>query len=235
MSESGKPLSGKILIVDDEPAIRKFLSISLEASGYSILEAASGKEALETTALKQPDMVILDLGLPDKDGQLVIKELREWSDIPILVLSVRADEKEKVQALDNGANDYVTKPFGIAELLARVRALTRIHGLESGRIQESVFVQGDLSVDYGGHTVTLKGENLKLTRKEYDLLALLTRNAGKVLTHDYLLRQIWGPAQTDQAQYLRVHIGNLRQKLYDDPSQPRFILTEPGVGYRFIA
>jgi two-component system KDP operon response regulator KdpE len=234
MIDDSKPVSGKILIVDDEPAIRKFLSISLEASGYSVLEAASGKEALETAALKQPDMVILDLGLPDKDGQQVIKELREWSVVPILVLSVRADEKEKVLALDNGANDYVTKPFGIAELLARVRALVRIYGLESGRIHESVFEHEGLSLDYGAHTVTLDGQPLKLTRKEYDLLALLTRNAGKVLTHDYILRQLWGPAQVDQAQYLRVHIGNLRQKLGDDPAQPKFILTEPGVGYRFL-
>ncbi len=229
-----KLLNGKILIVDDEPAIRKFLSISLEASGYSILEAENGKQALEVAALKQPDMIILDLGLPDKDGKDVIKALREWSNIPILVLSVRADEKEKVQALDDGANDYVVKPFGIGELLARVRALSRIYGVENGNIQETSFENNGLKVDYVARSVLLSGEAVKLTRKEYDLLCLLTRNAGKVLTHDYILRELWGPAQADQAQYLRVHIGNLRQKLNDDPSQPSFILTEPGVGYRFI-
>lgn len=229
-----KPLNGKILIVDDEPAIRKFLSISLEATGYDILEAENGKQALEIAALKQPDMIILDLGLPDKDGKDIIKSVREWSSIPILVLSVRADEKEKVQALDYGANDYVTKPFGIAELLARVRALSRIYGVESGRIQETGFESNGLKIDYTARTVLLKDETVKLTKKEYDLLCLLTRNAGKVLTHDYILRELWGPAQADQAQYLRVHIGNLRQKLNDDPASPAFILTEPGVGYRFI-
>lgn len=232
---NAKPLSGKILIVDDEAPIRKFLSISLGASGYEVLEAGSGKEALETAAFKQPDLIVLDLGLPDMDGQDVIKKFREWTKIPILVLSVRADEKEKVLALDNGANDYVTKPFGIAELMARLRALTRIHNLESGQTNESVFTQGKLKIDYASRTVELDGESLKLTRKEYDLLRLLTRNAGKVLTHDFLLREVWGAAQTDQAQYLRVHIGNLRQKLRDDPASPSFILTEPGVGYRFIS
>lgn len=229
-----KPLNGKILIVDDEAPIRKFLTISLDASGYTTLEAANAKEAISLCALKNPDLVILDLGLPDMDGQSVIKNLREWTQIPILVLSVRADEKDKVEALDSGANDYVTKPFGIAEVLARVRALIRIYGLEKGGIAETVFESEALRIDYVARTVTLAGEPIKLTRKEYDILALLTRNAGKVLTHDYILREIWGPAQADQAQYLRVHIGHLRQKLNDDPAQPRFIMTEPGVGYRFV-
>lgn len=188
---NAKPLSGKILIVDDEAPIRKFLSISLGASGYEVLEAGSGKEALETAAFKQPDLIILDLGLPDMDGQDVIKKFREWTKIPILVLSVRADEKEKVMALDNGANDYVTKPFGIAELMARLRALTRIHNLESGQTSEAVFTQGKLKIDYASRTVELGGEPVRLTRKEYDLLRLLTRNAGKVLTHDFLLREVW--------------------------------------------
>lgn len=231
---SDNPLNGKILIVDDEAPIRKFLSISLGASGYEVLEAASGREALETAAFRQPDIVVLDLGLPDMDGQDAIGKFREWTNIPILVLSVRADEKEKVSALDNGANDYVTKPFGIAELMARLRALIRIRNLESGRTSEAVFVQGLLKIDYATRAVDLNGDSLKLTRKEYNLLRLLTRNAGKVLTHDFLLREVWGPAQTDQAQYLRVHIGNLRQKLHDDPADPSFILTEPGVGYRFM-
>lgn len=227
------PLSGRILIVDDEPPIRKFLSIALEASGFSVIEAGSGKEALEAAALKQPDLAIVDLGLPDMDGQALIKALREWSTIPILVLSVRADEKEKVQALDSGANDYVTKPFGIAELLARVRVHIRKGGGDASNA-ESKFTQGPLTIDFAARSVTLDDQPLKLTKKEYELLALLTRNAGKVLTHDFILRQIWGPAHAQDAQYLRVHIGHLRQKLADDPTAPRFILTESGVGYRFF-
>lgn len=229
------PLTGKILIVDDEAPIRKFLSISLGAHGYTLLEAESGKQAIELAALKKPDLIVLDLGLPDMDGKDVIRKVREWSKIPILVLSVRSDEEEKVEALDAGANDYVTKPFGIAELMARLRAITRIHSLETGQTEEAIFTQGTLKVDYASRNVELGGELIKLTRKEYDLLRLLTRNAGKVLTHDFLLREVWGPAQADQAQYLRVHIGNLRQKLNDDPASPSFILTEPGVGYRFLS
>lgn len=228
------PLTGKILIVDDEAPIRKFLSISLGAHGYTLLEAENGKQAIELAALKKPDLIVLDLGLPDMDGKDVIRKVREWSKIPIIVLSVRSDEEEKVEALDAGANDYVTKPFGIAELMARLRAITRIHSLETGQTEEAIFIQGSLKVDYASRAVELCGENLKLTRKEYELLRLLTRNAGKVLTHDFLLREVWGPAQADQAQYLRVHIGNLRHKLNDDPASPSFILTEPGVGYRFI-
>lgn len=231
-----KPFSGKILIVDDEAPIRKFLSIGLGASGYEVLEAKSGKDALESAAFNQPDLVILDLSLPDMDGQDVIKTFREWTTIPILVLSVREDEKGKVMALDSGANDYVTKPFGIAELMARLRALTRIYKLESGQTDQAIFTAGNLTIDYVARSVKLDDQPVRLTRKEYDILRLLTRNAGKVLTRDFLLREVWGPAQaeSDQAQYLRVHIGNLRQKLKDDPTSPSFILTEAGVGYRFI-
>ena len=225
--------TGKILIVDDEAPIRKFLSISLSAHGYGVVEAENGNRALEVAAVQKPDIIVLDLGLPDMDGKEVIRKLREWTTIPILVLSVRTDEQEKVEALDKGANDYVTKPFGIAELLARLRALTRIHKMETGQINEAVFTQGPLKIDYAARTVELDGQSVKLTQKEYDLLRILTRNAGKVLTHDFLLRQVWGPAQTNQAQHLRVHMGNLRQKLNDDPANPSFILTEPRVGYRF--
>jgi two-component system KDP operon response regulator KdpE len=228
------PHTGKILIVDDETSIRKFLSISLSAQGYDVLEAANGQQALETSALKNPDLIILDLGLPDIDGKTVIAKLREWSRTPVLVLSVRSDEMEKVEALDNGANDYVTKPFGMAELMARLRALMRIHRMETGQIEESLFAQDGLKVDYAARSVTLHDRPLHLTRKEYEILRLLTRNAGKVLTHDFLLRQVWGPAQAHEAQYLRVHIGNLRQKLGDDPANPAYIITEPGVGYRFL-
>jgi two-component system KDP operon response regulator KdpE len=225
--------TGNILIVDDEAPIRKFLSISLGTQGYRLLEAANGADALASAALNKPDLVILDLGLPDIDGKDVIRKLREWTSTPILVLSVRTDEKEKVAALDAGANDYVTKPFSIAELLARLRALTRIHKMEMGQINESIFAYEGLAIDYAARTVTVDAQPVRLTQKEYELLRIMTRNAGKVVTHDFLLRQVWGPAQAEQAQYLRVHIGNLRQKLGDDPANPRFILTEPKVGYRF--
>jgi two-component system KDP operon response regulator KdpE len=224
---------GAVLIVDDEAPIRKFLSISLAAHGYQVMEAGTGKRALEMAALKRPDIVVLDLGLPDMDGKRVIKGLREWSAVPILILSVRAGEQDKIEALDQGADDYVTKPFGIGELTARLRALARIQRLESGQ-KEEIFSQGGLIIDYAARAVKCDGQPVRLTRKEYDLLRLLTRNAGKVLTHDALLREVWGPAQADQAQYLRVHIGHLRQKLADDPAHPRFILTESGVGYRFL-
>lgn len=236
MSEALKhsPVNGKILIVDDEPSIRKFLNISLSTSGYEIIESDSTEAALKALTKEQPDLLILDLGLPDKDGQTFIQEIREWTQIPILVLSVRADEKDKVQALDNGANDYVTKPFGVGELLARVRALLRIYAVESGKVQEASFSSRGLTVDYVTREVHLNGEKVKLTPKEYELLSILTRNAGKVLTHQYLLKELWGPRQTEHSQYLRVHIGNLRQKLKDDPASPQYIMTEPCVGYRFI-
>ena len=229
----GKLQTGKILIVDDEAPIRKFLSIALNAHGYSVLEADTGKIALEIVVLKKPDLIILDLGLPDIDGKKLIRQIREWANIPILVLSARAHEEEKVEALDCGANDYVTKPFGVAELMARLRNLTRIYKIESGQIGEAVFIQGKLKIDYASRTVKLDGRQVKLTRKEYELLRLFTRNAGKVLTHTFLLRELWGSEEVD-AQYLRVHIGNLRQKLRDDPVDPLFILTEPGLGYRFL-
>lgn len=234
---SAEAVNGRILIVDDEAPIRKFLSISLGASGYEVIEAACGRDALAAIALQQPDLVILDLGLPDIDGQQVIVDLRRWSRIPILVLSVRDGEDEKVKALDAGANDYVTKPFGINELLARVRALYRILRLESGASDEPGASFGGLRLDYVARRAELDGEPLHLTRKEYDLLRLFARNAGKVLTHRFLLRELWGQAQAEasQTQALRVHVNNLRHKLGDDPAAPTFIVTEPGVGYRFIA
>ncbi len=228
-------VTGKVLVIDDEAPIRKFIGISLEAHGYELLEAESGKQGLEVAAFKNPDLIVLDLGLPDMDGKTVIKKFREWTDTPILVLSVRTDEQEKIDALDAGANDYVTKPFGIGEFLARIRALARIHKMEKEHAEEAFFAQGKLKIDFVARTVDLDGQPVKLTKKEYDLLRILVRNAGKVVTHDFLLKQVWGPAHTNDAQYLRVHIGNLREKLADDPAKPHFILTEPGVGYRFLA
>lgn len=221
----------QILVVDDEAQIRKFLRISLLAHGYGVSEAARGEDALLKLADDAPDLVVLDLGLPTIDGQTVIRRIREWSNVPILVLSVRADESDKVEALDGGANDYVTKPFGIAELVARIRVLLRNRG---GDPDSPTYDGGGLHVDFAVRRVAVDGAEIHLTRKEFDLLRLLCRETGKVLTHEALLRATWGDAHATETHYLRVHIGRLRQKLGDDPAAPRFIVTEPGVGYRLI-
>ncbi|MBN2752772.1 MAG: response regulator transcription factor [Rhodospirillaceae bacterium] len=220
-----------ILVVDDESQIRKFLRISLFAHGYAVIEASRGEDAIRKLAEEKPDLVVLDLGLPDMDGQMVIRRIREWSSVPILVLSVRADETDKVEALEHGANDYVSKPFGIAELVARVRVLLRGRDAASAS-GEAGYARGGLVVDYAARRVEVDDKEVRLTRKEFDLLRLLTRSVGKVLTHDVLLREVWGAAHVTETHYLRVHIGHLRQKLGDDPNAPRFISTEPGVGYR---
>lgn len=231
--QPGLPMNASaatILVVDDEPQIRKFLRISLSAGGYKVLEAGTGEEGLAQAALGRPDLVVLDLGLPDKDGQDVLRELREWSQVPVLVLSVRASESEKVLALDSGANDYVTKPFGIQEFLARIRVLLRQGA--SGETQEAVVAVGPLSVDFSYRRVLLDGEEVSLTRKEYAVLSTLARHVGRVVTQQQLLKDIWGPTHTEDTHYLRVVVGHLRQKLADDPAVPRFIVTEAGVGYR---
>ncbi len=224
--------TGRILLIEDDPGIRKFLRVALEAQGFTMEEEASGKSGIARAATAQPDLVVLDLGLPDMDGKTVIARIREWSQVPILILSVRQSEQEKVAALDAGANDYVVKPFGIAEMLARVRALLR--SAPGAAAPASEIIRGDLQVDLARHLVTLAGKPLRLTRKEFDLLALLARNAGRIVTHRQLLADIWGPAHEHDLQYLRVFIGRLRAKLGDDPAAPRFILNEPGVGYRFL-
>lgn len=220
----------RVLIVDDEPQIRRLLRVSLIAQGYVVTETALGREALARVAADHPDLLLLDLGLPDMDGQEVIARLREWSDVPIIVLSVREREKDKVAALDAGADDYLTKPFGIDELLARIRAALR-HRVQAG-VKEPVYRSGDVAVDLGRRVVTVAGRDVRLTPKEYDLLRVLATHAGKVLTHQQLLRAVWGPGYAAEAQYLRVYVAQLREKLEADPSQPRLILTEPGVGYR---
>ena len=221
-----------ILVIDDEPQIRKFLRISLVSQGYNVLEAATGADGLSQAALKQPDMLVLDLGLPDMDGQQVLREFREWSNVPVLVLSVRASEVQKVQALDGGANDYVTKPFGIQEFLARVRALLR--QAPAGETQAAAVELGPLVVDLAFRRVLLDGEEVALTRKEYAVLAQLARHPGRVITQQQLLKDIWGPTHIENSHYLRIVIGHLRQKLADDPTHPRFIATEAGVGYRLL-
>ena len=221
-----------ILVIDDEPQIRKFLRISLVSQGYNVLEAATGADGLSQAALKQPDMLVLDLGLPDMDGQQVLREFREWSNVPVLVLSVRASEVQKVQALDAGANDYVTKPFGIQEFLARVRALLR--QAPAGETQAAAVELGPLVVDLAFRRVLLDGVEVALTRKEYAVLAQLARHPGRVITQQQLLKDIWGPTHIENSHYLRIVICHLRQKLADDPTHPRFIATEAGVGYRLL-
>lgn len=223
----------RILLVDDEAAIRKFLRIGLQAQGYQVLEADCGEAALRLAALEQPDLVVLDLGLPDLDGQEVLTRLREWSAVPVLVLSVRAGEKDKVQALDNGANDYVSKPFGVQEFLARVRALLRSR--PTSEKPAAALLSGPLRVDFAFRRVTLDDQEVSLTRKEYAVLEALARHPDMVVTQQQLLRDIWGPTHIEHSHYLRIVIAHLRQKLGDDPAAPRLIVTEAGVGYRLIA
>ena len=228
MTESGL----HILVVDDEPAIRRFLRTSLGAYGHSIEEAPCGEDALKIVAVGHPDLVILDLGLPDMDGVEVTRRLREWTKIPIIILSVREHEDDKIAALDAGADDYLTKPFGIGELLARIRvALRRSAGPED----EPIFRTGDLVVDMSHRTVSIRGEAVTLTPTEYDILRTLVNYAGKVLTHRQLLRAVWGTAYEEEAHLLRVNVSNLRHKIELDASRPAYILTEPGVGYRLNA
>ncbi|WP_375738494.1 response regulator [Pseudomonas boanensis] len=221
-----------ILVIDDEAQIRKFLRISLTAQGYRVQEGANGREGLAQAALGKPDLVVLDLGLPDLDGKDVLRELREWSQIPVLVLSVRASEGEKVLALDGGANDYVTKPFSIQEFLARVRVLLRQGA--PGEQQVAHVASGPLVVDFAYRKVMLDGAEVGLTRKEYAVLAQLARHLGRVVTQQQLLKDVWGPTHVEDSHYLRVVVGHLRQKLGDDPANPRFIVTEAGVGYRLL-
>jgi two-component system, OmpR family, KDP operon response regulator KdpE len=223
----------RILVVDDEPQIRKFLRISLTAHGYEVIEAARGEEGVARCATEQPDLVILDLGLPDLDGQQAITRIREWSRVPIIVLSVRTAEREKVAALDRGADDYVTKPFGIHELLARVRAVLR-NRAQDGAEPRPVLTVGELTIDVPRRRVQVGADEVKLSRKEFALLRMLAQHAGRILTHQQLLREVWGPAHEKETHYLRIYIGHLRQKLGDDPTRPRYISNEPGVGYRLL-
>ncbi len=232
MSEPVASTPVRVLVVDDEPQIRKFLEISLRAQGYKVETAADGEGGVQAMAAHGADLVILDLGLPGIDGREVLRRLREWSQVPVIVLTVRADEREKVAALDAGANDYVTKPFGVQELMARVRALLRAHATAGDA--PPVYDDGLLHVDLARREVSLRGEPLPLARKEYALLALLLRHAGRVVTQPQMLRELWGSHHEHDTHYLRVLVGKLRQKLGDDAAAPRWIATEPGVGLRFI-
>lgn len=219
----------RVLIVDDESSIRRFLKASLQAHEYAVYEAETGEEALLSVQANRPDVVILDLGLPDLEGTEVTRRLRTWSAVPIIILSVREEEADKVAALDAGADDYLTKPFGVGELLARVRAALRRSGPADSR---SVFSTGDLQVDLTRRLVQVCNEHVQLTPTEYDMLKALVAHAGKVLTHRQLLRLVWGAAYEDDLHLLRVHMSNLRSKVEPDPMRPRYLVTEPGVGYR---
>ena len=219
----------RILVVDDEAPIRRFLRAALAAHGYEVLEARSGQEALSAVTAQRPDLLILDLGLPDMEGLEVTRRLREWSNIPIIILSVREGEADKVATLDAGADDYVTKPFGVGELLARMRVAMR---RAAPTADEPAFTTGELQVDLASRMVTVAGQEVQLTPTEYDLLRALVTHAGKVMTHRQLLRQVWGVAYEQETHILRVNISNLRRKIEADPTRPRYIRTEPGVGYR---
>lgn len=220
------------LVVDDEVQMRRLLRITLEAAGYRVLEAASGQEALAEAAMKRPDIVLLDLGLPDLDGLSVLRRLREWSTAPVVVLTVRDGEDDKIAALDGGADDYVCKPFAAGELLARLRAALR---RRQPAADEAVLLIGAVELDLPARQVRRDGREVKLTATEYALFKLLAQHAGRVITHRQLLREVWGPAYEAQTHYLRVYVGHLREKLEDDPSRPQLLLTEPGIGYRLVA
>lgn len=219
-----------ILIIDDEIQIRKLLEISLETNNYKVSLAVNGKDGISLAASHQPDLILLDLGLPDEDGQIILKKLREWFSNPIIILSVKNSEEEIVKALDNGANDYLTKPFRTQELLARIRTALRSKMISN---KESTISFGNNTIDFISRTVKKEDEIVKLTATEYNLLALLIKNDGRVLTHQLILKEIWGQSYSEQTQYLRVFIAQLRKKIEDDPNRPRYIVTESGVGYRF--
>lgn len=228
MNETGIP----ILIVEDEPEIRKYLSLSLESNGYRPILTSSGHEGMQQAASAHPELVILDLGLPDMDGLEFIRRLREWSALPVIVLSARGQERDKITALELGADDYLTKPFGLGELLARIKVALR-HANRLKDTGDAVYELDGLRFDLASRRVTLDGEEVRLTPIEYKLLSVLVRHAGKVLTHSQLLREVWGKHSTENNNYLRIHTQHLREKLGDNALSPRFIITEPGIGYRF--
>lgn len=226
------PLIPIALVIDDEIQMRRLLRVCLEANGYRVLEAPTGKDGIAQAAQHPPDVVILDLGLPDMEGVDVLKRLREWSRVPVVVLSVRDREEDKIAALDNGADDYVTKPFSSGELLARLRVAQRHVAPAS---EATVFRSGQLEVDLAARAVKLKGKEVRLTATEYSLLRLFVHHAGKVLTHRQILREVWGPNYVEQTHYLRVYLAHLREKLETNPAQPELLITEPGVGYRLAS
>jgi two-component system, OmpR family, KDP operon response regulator KdpE len=228
-------ISPVVLLIEDELPIRKFLAASLASAGYQLEEATTGQEAIRRASQRPPDLVVLDLGLPDMDGQELLRQLREWLTAPVIVLSARDQEQQKITALDNGADDYLTKPFSTGELLARIRAALRHSTQNADGSGTTSFEFGDLSVDLSARRVHVGNTEVHLTPIEYKLLTTLVRNAGKVLTHRQLLKEVWGPQQVQETHYLRVFMANLRRKIEPDPAQPRYLLTEQGVGYRLAS
>ena len=224
--------NGLILLIEDEPQMRRFLRITLQGQGYQLIEAVTGHEGLTQTATRTPDVVLLDLGLPDIDGLDVTARLREWSQVPIIVLSAREQEEDKIKALDAGADDYLTKPFSAGELLARIRVALRHTTMRQSGSEESVFVLDNLRVDLVKRQVLIDDREVHLTPIEYRLLSTLIKHAGKVITHKQLLKEVWGTAYSNETHYLRIYMGQLRHKLEADPARPRFFINEPGVGYR---
>jgi two-component system KDP operon response regulator KdpE len=221
-----------IIVIEDDPSIRRFLRTGLNTQSFSVFEADTGKQGIVEAGIRKPDLVILDLGLPDMDGVEVIKAIRAWSTMPIIILSARSNEQHKIDALDAGADDYLTKPFGFGELLARIRVALR-HALRSQeQPQDGVFATANLKVDLNNRVVSVDGREIHLTPIQYRLLAVLVKHAGKVLTHQQILKEVWGPSYQENAHYLRIYMSQLRQKLEADPTQPKFLLTESGVGYR---
>jgi two-component system KDP operon response regulator KdpE len=225
----------RILVIEDEPEIRRFLRVSLTGHEFDLVEAAQGREGILQAATYQPDLVILDLGLPDIDGAEVIHQLRDWSQVPIIVLSARGQERDKVAALDAGADDYLTKPFGIGELLARIRVALRHTARQSASAADAIYNVADLRVDLSRRQVFIRDYEVHLTPTEYRLLTTLIRHAGKVVTHRQLLKEVWGPDSVQETHYLRVFMAQLRQKIEREPARPRYLLTEPSVGYRLAA
>lgn len=225
----------KVILIEDDPRIRRFVRVALESHGFRLVEAETAREGILHSASDQPDLILLDLGLPDADGLELIRQVREWSNLPIIVLSARGQERDKVAALDAGADDYLTKPFGIDELLARMRAALRRASLPPEGSVEPVLTVGDLQIDFVRRQVKARGAEVRLTPTEYRLLGVLARHAGKVLTHGQLLREVWGPGSAEETQYLRVYMGQLRRKIEADTARPRYLFTEPGVGYRLAA
>ena len=221
-----------ILVVEDEPPLQKFLRVTLAANDYQVVEAVNGQSGVRHAANDRPDLIVLDLGLPDIDGLEVLKQIREWSTVPIIVVSARGKEQDKVLALDGGANDYLTKPFGVGELLARVRVCLRSTATPNAGGGEPVFETGELRVDFARRDVTVAGRIIHLTPNEFRLLAVLIKHAGCVLTHRQLLKEVWGPGSGNETHYLRVYMNQLRRKLEPDPTDPRYLVTETGVGYR---
>ncbi|MGH7309088.1 MAG: response regulator [Candidatus Rokuibacteriota bacterium] len=221
-----------VVLIEDEPQIRRFLRATLASQGYRLFEATTGADGLVEVASRLPDVIVVDLGLPDMDGLVVIRRLREWTAVPIIVLSARGQEQDKVAALDAGADDYVSKPFGASELMARIRVALRHTAGAFHEGGEATFKVGDLQVDFVRRQVVLASREIRLTPIEYKLLTTLARHAGKVVTHQQLLREVWGPSHTDQSHYVRVYMAHLRHKLEAEPARPRYLLTEPGVGYR---